>query len=70
MNTEDANCFSHVDCWVFLKDIVNIEGQFVFFCIQCCGSGSKSGSGCTSQRHGSADPDPDPHQYAIDPQHC
>ncbi len=29
-------------------------------------------SGCSSQRHGSADPDPDldPHQNVVDPQHC
>jgi hypothetical protein len=28
-----------------------------------------TGSGCISQRHGSADPDLDPHQYVMDPQH-
>jgi hypothetical protein len=32
------------------------------------GSGSASGSGSISQRHGSADPDP--HQIVMDPQHC
>ncbi len=32
------------------------------------GSGTASGSGSISQRHGSADPDP--HQNVIDPQHC
>jgi hypothetical protein len=32
------------------------------------GSGSESGSGSISQRHGSADPDP--HQNVMDPQHC
>ena len=33
------------------------------------GSGSESGSGFISQRHGSADPDPDPPQNVMDPQH-
>jgi hypothetical protein len=33
------------------------------------GSGSESGSGSISQRHGSAYPDPDPHQNVMDPQH-
>jgi hypothetical protein len=35
------------------------------------GSGSASGSGAISQRHGSADQDPDldPHQNVMDPQH-
>ncbi len=32
------------------------------------GSGSASGSGSISQRHGSADPDP--HQNVMDPEHC
>jgi hypothetical protein len=32
------------------------------------GSGSASGSGSISPRHGSADPDP--HQNVMDPQHC
>ncbi len=32
------------------------------------GSGSESGSGSISQRHGSADPDP--HQNVMDPEHC
>ncbi len=31
------------------------------------GSGSASGSGSISQRHGSADPDP--HQNVMDPEH-
>ncbi len=34
------------------------------------GSGSESGSGSISQRHGSADPDQDPPQNVMDPQHC
>ncbi len=33
-------------------------------------SGSESGSGSISQRHGSADLDPDPHKNVMDPQHC
>jgi hypothetical protein len=33
------------------------------------GSGSESGSGSISQRHGSADPDTDPHQIFMYPQH-
>jgi hypothetical protein len=32
-------------------------------------SGSASGSGSISLRHGSADPDLDPHQKGMDPQH-
>jgi hypothetical protein len=32
------------------------------------GSGSASGSGSISQRHGYADPDP--HQNVMDPEHC
>ncbi len=32
------------------------------------GSGSESGPGSISQRHGSADPDP--YQIVMDPQHC
>jgi hypothetical protein len=31
------------------------------------GSGSESGSGSISQRHGF--PDPDPHQNVVDPEH-
>jgi hypothetical protein len=34
------------------------------------GSGSESGFGSISQRHGSADPNTDPHQNVMDPQHC
>jgi hypothetical protein len=34
------------------------------------GSGSESGSGSISQRHGSADQDPDPLQNVMDPEHC
>jgi hypothetical protein len=34
------------------------------------GSGSESGFGSISHRHGSADPGPDPQQNVMDPQHC
>jgi hypothetical protein len=36
--------------------------------IEGSASGSESGSGSISQRHGSADPDPN--QNVMDPQHC
>jgi hypothetical protein len=34
------------------------------------GSGSASGSGSISQRHGSAEPDLDTHHNVMDPEHC
>ncbi len=46
---------------------VGILGRSV---TKIAGSGSASGSGYISQRHGSADPDPDPHQNFMDPQQC
>ena len=37
--------------------------------MKIAGSGSESGAGSISQRHGSADPDPDPPQNVMDLQH-
>jgi hypothetical protein len=55
-----------------------MQDIFFFKLVFCChvgkvndenSSGSESGSGSISQRHGSKDPDPDPPQNVMEPQH-
>ncbi len=77
---ENLDSYGFVTSFDFLsfKNYVNVPSksnkQKNFFFVgvlrsttKIAGSGSESGYGSISQRHGSADPDPNPHQNVMDP---